>query len=155
MSDVIKNYRAVKYLIDLAPYTDEDLNVPTRRELLDDLFKIVKDKPHSYEYAFWAVECAELSANDYVRAKELCAEAVEILSDMRSDQAEVEELLFRALKALDDACEGIELDDWSVVDRLKVTRLDYELSKKYPIPDSLFSKSTPVLDSSQQGRKFE
>ena len=133
MSDVIENYSAVKFLIDLAPYTDEDLDVPTRRELLDDLFKIVKDEPHSYEYAFWAVECAELSANNYVRAKELCSEAVEILSDMRSNQAEVEELLFRALKALDDACEKLELDDWSAFDRLVIKKRYYEMSRRLDV----------------------
>ncbi|MBQ9479311.1 MAG: hypothetical protein IJU71_07140 [Selenomonadaceae bacterium] len=130
MSDVVENYRAVKFLIEYEVYTNGDLDVPTLGELLDDLFKIVKDKPHSYEYAFWAVECAELSAHDYVRAKELCAEAVEILSDMRSDQAEVEELLFRALKALDDACERLELDDLSGVDRLVIKKRYYEMSRR-------------------------
>ena len=57
---------------------------------------------------------------------------------------EVNQRLNEAADIVVDACN--ELDDWSGVDQLKVTRLDYELSKKYLLPDSLFSESTPVLD---------
>ena len=53
-------------------------------------------------------------------------------------------MLFQSVKIIVRSCN--ELDDWSGVDQLKVTRLDYELSKKYPLPNFMFSESTPVLD---------
>ena len=146
MSDVIEKYeRARRKAIGdfnefgVYGYAGEMYSV------IKELLKEIKDAPRGFEYAFLSVEHAQLDIEGriYAGAKQYALAAYDALSKAEASD-ETNKLLFHAVKIIVRCCN--ELDDWSGVDRLKVTRLDYELSKKYPIPDSLFSKSTPVLD---------
>lgn len=146
MSDVIEKYRrAEKQAVDnfdelgVFGYADEMYSVI--KELLEE----IENEPRGFEYAFLSVEYAQLDIEGriYDSAKKYASAAYDALSKAEASE-ETKKLLFHAVKLIVRCCN--ELDDWSGVDQLKVTQLDYELSKKYPIPNSLFSESTPVLD---------
>ncbi|MBR1580626.1 MAG: hypothetical protein IJ668_09030 [Selenomonadaceae bacterium] len=146
MSDVIEKYnRAKKQAVadfdELGVYGYAGEMYSVLKELLEE----IEDEPRGFEYAFLSVEYAQLDIDGriYADAKKYALAAYDALSNAEAS-SETEKLLFHALKIIVRSCN--ELDDWSGVDQLKVTRLDYELSKKYPIPDSLFSESTPVLN---------
>ncbi len=146
MSDVIEKYeRAQKQAvadfdaIGVYGFAGEMYSV------IKELLKEIENESRGFEYAFLSVEHAQLDIEGriYDSTKKYALAAYDALSNAEASD-ETNKLLFHTVKIIVRSCN--ELDDWSGVDQLKVTRLDYELSKKYPIPDSLFSESTPVLD---------
>ena len=146
MSDVIEKYeRAQKQAVadfdDLGVYGFAGEMYSVIKKLLAE----IENEPRGFEHAFLSVEYAQLDIEGriYADAKKYALAAYDALSNAEASD-ETNKLLFHAVKIIVRSCN--ELDDWSGVDQLEVTRLDYELSKEYPLPDSLFIESTPVLD---------
>ncbi len=146
MSDVIERYRwaqkqAVADFDELGVFGYAGEMYSVIKKLLAE----IENEPRGFEYAFLSIEYAQLDIEGriYDSAKKYALAAYDALSNAEASE-ETKKLLFHAVKIIVMSCN--ELDDWSGADRLKITRLDYELSKKYPSPNSTFSKSTPVLD---------
>ena len=146
MSDVIEKYKrakkqAVADFDELGVYGYAGEMYSVIKELLLE----IENEPRGFDYAFLSVEYAQLDIEGriYAGAKKYALAAYDALSKAEASE-ETRKLLFQSVKIIVRSCN--ELDDWSGVDQLKVTRLDYELSKKYPLPNFMFSESTPVLD---------
>ncbi|MBR1580625.1 MAG: hypothetical protein IJ668_09025 [Selenomonadaceae bacterium] len=94
--------------------------------------KALENEPRGYEYAFFLLEHATFDRNlkDYARVKEYGAAAIDLLSTLPTSD-EVDQRLNEAADIVVDACN--ELNDWSGVDRLKITRLNCELFPEFRI----------------------
>lgn len=113
--------------------------------LIKKFFEAVKDEPRGYEYAYFSVERAKYDiGNDHYAAKKYGAEAYKTLSKMPPSE-ENERLMLRAVKLIATSCN--ELNDWRGVDRLEITRLNYELTKKYPEPDEKYKTPTELIEA--------
>ena len=113
-------------------------------KMLGKFFKAIEGSPRGYEYAFLSVEHARLDRrnNKNVDAKKYGAAAVDVLSTLPNSE-KVEKLLYDAAEVVTDACN--DLDDWSGIDQLKVTRINYELSQKYP-SNYMFGKLAATIN---------
>ena len=104
----------------------------------------IENEPRGFEYAFLSVEYAQLDIEGriYAGAKKYALAAYDDLPNAEASD-ETKQLLFHAVKIIVTSCN--ELDDWSGVDQLEVTRLNYELSKEYPSPQFISSESAPII----------
>ena len=92
--------------------------------------KALENAPRGYEYAYFLLEHATFDRNlkAYARAKEYGAAAIDQLLTLPTSD-EIDQRLNDAADIVVDACN--ELEDWSGIDRLKITRLNYELAPKF------------------------
>ena len=108
--------------------------------------KALENEPRGYEYAFFLLEHAvyDRDLKNYARAKEYGAAAIDLLSTLPPSD-EVDQRLNDAADIVVDACN--ELDDWSGIDRLKITRLNYELAPRFRSDHLLIEAAVEYADA--------